>query len=44
MENFRLSLRSQLQALGTHLSVPTRPNDLWCADYKGKFMLAGKRY
>ena len=31
-------------AQGTHLSKPTRPNDLWCADYKGEFMLADKRY
>ena len=26
------------------LSRPTRPNDLWCADYKGEFMLADQRY
>ena len=26
------------------MSKPTRPNDLWCADYKGEFMLADKRY
>jgi putative transposase len=31
-------------AEGTSLSRPTRPNDLWCADYKGEFMLADKRY
>ena len=31
-------------AQGTSLSKPTRPNDLWCADYKGEFMLADKRY
>jgi putative transposase len=29
---------------GTPLSKPLRPNDLWCADYKGEFMLADKRY
>jgi len=23
---------------------PTQPNHLWCADYKGEFMLADKRY
>ena len=23
---------------------PTRPNDLWCADYKGEFQSADKRY
>jgi putative transposase len=32
------------KAEGTGLSKPTRPNDLWCADYKGEFMLADKRY
>lgn len=26
------------------LSLPSRPNDLWCADYKGEFMLADRRY
>jgi putative transposase len=29
---------------GTTLSAPTQANDLWCADYKGEFMLADKRY
>ena len=29
---------------GTKLSAPTSPNDLWCADYKGEFMLTDKRY
>src|SRR5882672_9482261 len=29
---------------GTALSRPYSPNDLWCADYKGEFMLADKRY
>jgi len=32
------------QAQGTTLSTPTTPNDLWCADYKGEFMLTDKRY
>jgi putative transposase len=32
------------RAEGTGLSTPTAPNDLWCADYKGEFMLADKRY
>jgi putative transposase len=32
------------KAEGTALSHPQRPNDLWCADYKGEFMLADKRY
>jgi putative transposase len=29
---------------GTALSQPNHPNDLWCADYKGEFMLADRRY
>src|SRR6204780_878612 len=29
---------------GTPLSYPHLPNDLWCADYKGEFMLADRRY
>jgi putative transposase len=29
---------------GTRLSYPHLPNDLWCADYKGEFMLADRRY
>jgi putative transposase len=29
---------------GTLLARPTSPNDLWCADYKGDFMLADRRY
>jgi putative transposase len=32
------------KAEGTALSRPLAPNDLWCADYKGEFMLADKRY
>jgi len=32
------------KAQGTALSRPGEPNDLWCADYKGEFMLADKRY
>jgi putative transposase len=36
--------RARYHAEGTGLSQPTRPNDLWCADYKGEFMLADKRY
>jgi putative transposase len=32
------------KAQGTALSQPLQPNDLWCADYKGEFMLADKRY
>jgi putative transposase len=32
------------KAQGTPLSKPLRPNELWCADYKGEFMLADRRY
>src|SRR6476646_531227 len=30
--------------LGTELSHPSEPNALWCADYKGEFMLGNRRY
>ena len=36
--------RRRHRAQGTTLSAPTRANDLWCADYKGEFMLADRRY
>ncbi len=29
---------------GTALSWPAQPNALWCADYKGEFMLADRQY
>jgi putative transposase len=32
------------KATGTVLSNTEQPNDLWCADYKGEFMLADRRY
>jgi len=32
------------KAAGTILSESQNPNDLWCADYKGEFMLADRRY
>ena len=31
-------------AEGTPLSQAVSPNELWCADYKGEFMLADRRY
>ena len=34
--------RQRYRAQGTPLSSPTHPNELWCADYKGEFMLADK--
>ncbi len=36
------SRRNRLK--GTPLSRPAQPNELWCADYKGEFMLADQRY
>jgi putative transposase len=36
--------RPRYKAQGTPLSHAIHPNDLWCADYKGEFMLADKRY
>jgi putative transposase len=36
--------RRRFKAEGTQLCAPGQPNDLWCADYKGEFMLADKRY
>jgi putative transposase len=36
--------RRRRKAQGTPLTHVTRPNDLWCADYKGEFMLADTRY
>jgi putative transposase len=36
--------RRRPRAAGTELSRPLEPNALWCADYKGEFMLANRRY
>lgn len=36
--------RRRNKATGTPLSPGRHPNDLWCADYKGEFKLADKRY
>jgi putative transposase len=36
--------RRRARATGTELTHPTEPNALWCADYKGEFMLANRRY
>jgi len=32
------------KATGTELSQPLEPNALWCADYKGEFLLGNRRY
>jgi len=36
--------RRRYKAEGTALAHVTAPNELWCADYKGEFMLADHRY
>ena len=36
--------RRRYQAQGTELVHATQPNQLWCADYKGEFMLGNKQY
>ncbi|HEX4049789.1 MAG TPA: IS481 family transposase [Steroidobacteraceae bacterium] len=36
--------RRRYKAEGTPLSKPLQANELWCADYKGEFMLADRRY
>ena len=36
--------RRRYKAEGTVLTDVKDPNDLWCADYKGEFMLGDKRY
>lgn len=32
------------KAVGTALSQAARPNDLWCADFKGEFQLGNRQY
>lgn len=36
--------RRRHKAQGTELFSSKSPNDLWCADFKGEFMLGDKRY
>jgi transposase InsO family protein len=36
--------RRRPPAAGTELSRAAEPNALWCADYKGEFMLGNRRY
>jgi putative transposase len=36
--------RHRNKAQGTALGHVTEPNELWCADYKGEFMLANQQY
>src|SRR5687767_10393816 len=47
LDRHRLVKRRRRRAhvcLGTELSRPAQPNALWCADYKGEFMLGDRRY
>jgi putative transposase len=36
--------KRRFRAEGTALSNATSPNDLWCTDYKGEFMMGNKQY
>jgi transposase InsO family protein len=36
--------RSRRHAQGTALSLGQHPNELWCTDYKGEFLLGNRRY
>jgi transposase InsO family protein len=36
--------RGSYKAKGTALSQAMKPNELWCADYKGEFQLGDRRY
>jgi putative transposase len=36
--------RARRRARGTLLSAGLRPNELWCTDYKGEFLLANRQY
>src|SRR6202165_3315290 len=36
--------RPRSRAQGTPLSLGQKPNELWCTDYKGEFLLGNKKY
>jgi len=36
--------RRRYKAQGTELTAASNPNGLWCADFKGEFMLGNKQY
>jgi putative transposase len=42
--NVRKRRNRSFDKQGTDLSDGQRPHDLWCADYKGEFMLGNKQY
>ena len=37
-------LARRRRAQGTALSLGQRPNELWCTDYKGEFLLGNHKY
>lgn len=40
----KLRKRTHTSIQPMHLSNPLLPNELWCADYKGEFMLGNRQY
>jgi transposase InsO family protein len=36
--------RPRRRAQGTALSLGQHPNELWCTDYKGEFLLGNRHY
>ena len=40
----RARKRRRCKAVGTALAEAARPNDLWCADFKGEFKTGNGRY
>jgi putative transposase len=36
--------RQRRRALGTALSLGKNPNELWCTDYQGEFLLGNRQY
>lgn len=36
--------RNKYHSIGTYLSTPTEPNDLWCTDFKGQFRMGNHEY
>ena len=36
--------RRRYKAQGTGLGLASAPNELWCTDYKGEFMMGNKKY
>lgn len=36
--------RNKFKATASYLSAPTKPNDLWCTDFKGQFRMKNRKY